>query len=246
MAFFQVWERLAERFPIFGQECDFRKFLTVVAKYHHEWRPFSGCGRKMVRVVVTEKRVGKGLQSSRAHMPLGCARPASSFPSTCSQPCLYPEGVAVSAAHSLHGESTPPTRGQSPQTKDEKGAQKVHIAGLLAVSRDVDRASAHCATTFPAPDIAARRTSGTFSVLNLLSPSPTAETQASASVWQHPGWQAATAPKQVSQKTMPHVHAPLLQKRPVRSWDSERPAKTKKKAGPCRDPLHLLLDALTQ
>jgi hypothetical protein len=261
MEILQAWERLAERFPIFGQECDFHKFLAVVAKYHHDWRPFSGCGRKMVRVVVTEKGSGKGLQSSvracaceqgRAPKnnetkalsqfpPTACAWPASTLPTTCSQPCLHFDGPAVSGMHSFHGESTPPTRGRSPQFKEDTGAQRVsdaQITALLMAASEVDLATAHCATTLPAPAIAARRSSGTFSVFNLLSPAPTAETEVSAGMWHHAGWQAA---EQTTCGT-----AQILQKRPARPWDSERPAQTKKKAGAVQDPLHLLLDALTQ
>ena len=240
---FKAWERLDKRFPMFGQECDFHKFVAVVAKFHREWREFSGCGRKMVRVVVAD-RGRKAPQPSRAG-----AR------------------ANVSDEDTLRGESTPPTRGQCPKTKDAGVRQEAdaQITALLTAAKAVESETDHSTTSSPDTETSARRPTSTFSVLHFLSPARTAETEAGVGAWHHEAWQAAAAA--LCDITLVHpatakegraedkseravTHAPHVRKRPALSCDMGRPMTSKKanleKAGAVPDRLLLLLDALAQ
>ncbi len=259
---FKAWERLDKRFPMFGQECDFHKFVAVVAKFHREWREFSGCGRKMVRVVVAD-RGRKAPQPSRAG-----AR------------------ANVSDEDTLRGESTPPTRGQCPKTKDAGVRQEAdaQITALLTAAKAVESETDHSTTSSPDTETSARRPTSTFSVLHFLSPARTAETEAGVGAWHHEAWQAAAAALcditlvhpgtaqegRAEDKSSAVTHAPRKQKRPALSCDTGRPMTSKKamgayalgahtangacrpgekppgKAGAVQDRLLLLLDALAQ
>eukprot|EP00960_Hanusia_phi_P059011 764048-Hanusia_phi.AAC.1 len=53
---FKSWEYLVETFPHFGAECNWEKFLSVCKRYEEEWKPYSGAGRKMVKVVVADRK----------------------------------------------------------------------------------------------------------------------------------------------------------------------------------------------
>jgi hypothetical protein len=250
---FKAWERLDKQFPIFGQECDYHKFEAVVSKFHRNWREFSGCGRKMVRVVVADKG-RKAPQSSRAG-----AR------------------ANVSDEDKLRGESTPPTRGQSPETTDVGVRQEAdaQITALLKAARVVESETAHCTTSSPDPETSARRPTGTFNVSHFLSPARTAETEASEGAWHHKARQAAAAA--LCDITLVHpaqegraedksaravTRAPYVRKRPALSCETGRPMVSKKarasddalgthtdnpgKNGEVQDRLHALLDALSQ
>ena len=250
---FKAWERLDKRFPMFGQECDFHKFVAVVAKFHREWREFSGCGRKMVRVVVAD-RGRKAPQPSRAG-----AR------------------ANVSDEDTLRGESTPPTRGQCPKTKDAGVRQEAdaQITALLTAAKAVESETDHSTTSSPDTETSARRPTSTFSVLHFLSPARTAETEAGVGAWHHEAWQAAAAA--LCDITLVHpaqegraedksaravTRAPYVRKRPALSCETGRPMVSKKarasdyalgthtdnpgKNGEVQDRLHALLDALSQ
>jgi len=65
----KVWEHLVDQFPIFGQECDWQKFHDVMSRYQNDWRPFSGLGRKMVKVVVAERHPTKALHAPCTNQP---------------------------------------------------------------------------------------------------------------------------------------------------------------------------------
>uniref|UniRef100_A0A7S4P3W5 Uncharacterized protein n=2 Tax=Guillardia theta TaxID=55529 RepID=A0A7S4P3W5_GUITH len=53
---FKSWEYLVETFPHFGAECNWEKFLSVCKRYEEGWKPYSGAGRKMVKVVVADRK----------------------------------------------------------------------------------------------------------------------------------------------------------------------------------------------
>mmetsp|Transcript_98369 Transcript_98369/g.144008 ORF Transcript_98369/g.144008 Transcript_98369/m.144008 type:complete len:305 (-) Transcript_98369:402-1316(-) len=236
---FKVWEHLVDQFPIFGQECDWQKFHGVMSRYQNDWRPFSGSGRKMVRVVVAERHLTKALHAPCANQPdpvdgdvshdgqgpanysratfVGMLAPPKPN-TTCSTAIFDLETAAASVASSLQGETSPPSSGQSP-----KGASDILDLLVAAIALRPRTVASFPAVTAPPHQTAVVErapSSTTIRVADLLCPCPTVQTS------------AANNRKRQQVKSDVFLH-------------DQRPHKLQKTCVLSRnDPLHLLLSIM--
>lgn len=262
---FKAWQRLGELFPVFEKECHWQKFVSVVSRYQRDWAPFSGSGRKMVKVFVAE-RAGTTSKASAAQdkdsdtdheFPRGIEASNLSWHHP-----LLPSGASLRIADAPQGEITPPTRGRSPLSvviQDQRQNQQptsslvdlLVAAGALGPSAGVISMSVAAGISGSVCQqggkpwhlnggLAADREQTTrLSVADLLSPAPTS----SASTSTH-----TLGPADYCRK----VPRPVEQYGRSEEGGLERPAKMRKKHGVviCEedkdDPLHVLLDALTK
>lgn len=240
---FKAWQRLGELFPVFEKECDWQKFVSVVSCYQSNWAPFSGSGRKMVKVFVSDRASSKASAVQKRDLDTGQE---------------FPQGIEArdSSWHTVSplGEITPPTRGRSPLSVLDQGGRQTKTvvdllvaagalsppAGVISLSAGMYGSTFHQvqAPAHPSAGVvatygtAARRESA-ISVNSLLSPAPTASR---------------------CQEQADHLHevpSPLKCCGGDDEVGCRRPVKARKvndgeMAGDKEDPLHLLLDALTK
>ena len=79
-----AWQHLADRFPAFRKECDFKTFQSVISRFKTEWEPYTGSGRRMAKITAVRDRfhdpisLGQQLPSMRAGSPTETASSAQS------------------------------------------------------------------------------------------------------------------------------------------------------------------------
>lgn len=199
---FKAWQRLTELFPIFGRECDWQKFSSVVAKYQRDWEPFSGCGRKMVKVFVSDRTSSKAFSHASRHDhsesdgDSDLKKGIEAYKASWQAQVRCTSAAAVPARNVPHGEITPPTRGRSPlgvgAPREVKGNPLIDLlvasgplgpassavptlpAGMAGDTIHLDRAPGLQEARALVPDLRPASRDKALSVAELLAPAPTA------------------------------------------------------------------------
>jgi hypothetical protein len=262
---------LTELFPVFERECDWQKFSSVVAKYQRDWEPFSGCGRKMVKVFVADRTSTKASSHASRHdhsesdadsdLTKGIEACTASWQAQ--MPCT--SAAVVSVGKVPHGEITPPTRGRSPlgvgtprETQQTSPLIDLLVAagplgptssvvpmvpaGMAGDTIRLGRALGIQEARAVAPDQGAATRATKLSVADLLAPAPSAVCGL-APAGQYSFLNVLKRPYSVLGSSGLDDEISTSAARPGKALKKKRICLRDQRAD---DPLHLLLDALTK
>ena len=259
---FKAWQRLGELFPVFEKECDWQKFVAVVSRYQRDWAPFSGSGRKMVKVFVAERAGATGKASAAQdqdfdtdhEFPRGIEASNLSWHHP-----LLPGGASLRIADAPQGKITAPTCGRSPlsvviqdhRQKQQPTSSLVDLlvaagalgpsAGVISMSAASDISGSVCQQGGKPWHLngglaAGREQTARLRVADLLSPAPTSSTSTQTL---RTADYCRKAPRLVEQygggeEGVVARPAKMRKKHSVVIYEEDKD-----------DPLHVLLDALT-